>query len=501
MEGANFRSTTSNGFTASQLYSTASYKAKNLTGITLGGNDLTEWDFSGQNLTSSVFSSAILVNANFANANLTNSRLQASNLTGANITNAVINMTSFSDTTSKGFTATQLYSTANYNDKNLSGIDLGVNNLSDWDFSGQNLTGAFFSSSTLTNTNFGEANLSKATLSSSVLTGANLLDALVIGASFHGTVRRGFTASQLYSTASFKEKDLSEIVLSNNDLTGWDFSEQNLTGASLSSATLENVDFSNANLTNTSFTHSTLTGTDFSDATVNGASFGSTTSRGFTALQLYSTASYKNKELRGIILDSNNLSGWDFSGQNLAGAYFYLSTQTGTDFSFADLRGSSWEPDATTVTRNAIRPNGEIRGLELATGEVLVIRNLDLGITVTQGMAVGEDATLRFVLDGDVWGSTVFIADGVVPELSGVLELVFAEGVGTAALAGTTFRLFDWNSQLLPGQAFDDIITLPGIVWDTTNLYTTGEITLIPEPATLLLMALGGLALRRKQGR
>ena len=49
--GANFSDTTSRGFTQAQLASTASYQAKNLQGIGLGGNDLTGWDLSGQNLT------------------------------------------------------------------------------------------------------------------------------------------------------------------------------------------------------------------------------------------------------------------------------------------------------------------------------------------------------------------------------------------------------------------------------------------------------------------
>ena len=39
---------------------------------------------------------------------------------------------------------------------------------------------------------------------------------------------------------------------------------------------------------------------------------------GFTKEQLYSTASYQAKNLAGIGLYSNGLSGWDFSGQNLA---------------------------------------------------------------------------------------------------------------------------------------------------------------------------------------
>ena len=206
--------------------------------------------------------------------------------------------------------------------------------------------------------------------------------------------------------------------------------------------------------------------------------------------------------MRGIGLGENDLSGWDFSGQHLAGAYFGFSDLSDADFSFADLRKAEyWDPSATTVVRNAIRPDGEIRGLGLTAGEVLVIRNVDLGITVTEAMTLAEDATLRFVLDGDAWGSTVFLAEGVVPELGGVLELIFAEGVDIAALTGTTFKLFEWNDLLADGQTFDAIVTQPGLVWDTRSLYTTGEIRLIPEPCTAALVLLGGLAAVRRRAR
>ena len=87
-----------------------------------------------------------------------------------------------------------------------------------------------------------------------------------------------------------------------NDLSGWDFSGQNLTNADLCSSTLTNA--------------------DLSGATVTGADFGDTTSRGFTKEQLYSTASYQAKNLQGIGLGDNDLSGWDFSGQNLSNAFW-----------------------------------------------------------------------------------------------------------------------------------------------------------------------------------
>ena len=66
-----------------------------------------------------------------------------------------------------------------------------------------------------------------------------------------------------------------------NDLTGWNFAGQNL-DQRLTSA------------------NATLTGADFTGAEVRGASFYSTTDSGFTAAQLYSTASYQAGDLTGI---------------------------------------------------------------------------------------------------------------------------------------------------------------------------------------------------------
>ena len=59
--------------TAAQLYSTASYQAKNLPGIGLGGNNLKGWDLSGQNLQ----------DADFSGANLTGTILTGADLRGA----------------------------------------------------------------------------------------------------------------------------------------------------------------------------------------------------------------------------------------------------------------------------------------------------------------------------------------------------------------------------------------------------------------------------------
>jgi uncharacterized protein YjbI with pentapeptide repeats len=154
------------------------------------------------------------------------------------------------------------------------------------------LTGAYFRST----------NLRHAAFVNTILTNADLTDANVTGAIFWGA--KHFTKEQLYSTASYQSRNLQGIRLSSGvdhaDLSGWNFSGQDLTKADLGG--------------------STLTSADFTDAVVTGTYLYDTTSRGFTKEQLYATASYKARDLRGILLGSNDLSGWDFRGQNLTGA-------------------------------------------------------------------------------------------------------------------------------------------------------------------------------------
>ena len=56
----------------------------------------------------------------------------------------------------------------------------------------------------------------------------------------------GITLPQLYSTASYQQRNLRGIGLSGHDLTGGDFSGQDLTGADLGCSTLTNANFAGA---------------------------------------------------------------------------------------------------------------------------------------------------------------------------------------------------------------------------------------------------------------
>ena len=107
----------------------------------------------------------------------------------------------------------------------------------------------------LTGANFEASDLSIAHLGYSTLTNANLTGAVVRGADFSRSwngVGTGITEQQLYSTASYQEKNLQGIRLLDSDLTGWDFSAQNLTDANLNSSTLTNANLSGAHLTSAS---------------------------------------------------------------------------------------------------------------------------------------------------------------------------------------------------------------------------------------------------------
>ncbi|MEZ6119159.1 MAG: pentapeptide repeat-containing protein [Pirellulaceae bacterium] len=131
--------------------------------------------------------------------------------------------------------------------------------------------------------------LSNANLYNSTLADTDLSGATVTGADLSDTTSRGFTKEQLCPTASYREKNLQELSWPTMTYQGWDFRDQNLESAN--------------------FARSKLTNVNLSGTTVAGAKFARTSLRGFTKEQLYSTASYQAKNLAGIDLSENYLSG------------------------------------------------------------------------------------------------------------------------------------------------------------------------------------------------
>jgi hypothetical protein len=85
--------------------------------------------------------------------------------------------------------------------------------------------------------------------------------------------------------------------------------------------------------------------------------------------------------------------------------------------------------------------------------------------------------------------------------LGGALELTFSTHVDPRFQVGRTTQVFDWTGVSPVGRF---AIRSP-YVWDVTNLYATGEVTLIavPEPSTLVFggTAILSLAVCRRKRR
>ena len=434
INGASFNGV--NNFTEAQLKSTKSYQEKNLSGINLGYSlDLSGWDFNGQNLTSAYFYSSTLANADFTNANLTSARFDNTTLTNADFANATVKNTSFPD--GKGFTETQLKSTKSYQEKDLSGINLFHHDLSGWNFSGQNLTSSIFQKSTLTNTDFSNANLTSVNFITAILTDTN-----------------------------FTNANLTSARCDSATLTDMDFSNMTIKDGSFWGATLANVDFTNADLTSTSFDKATLTNVDFTNATLKKAGFEGTVSKGFTEAQLKSTKSYQEKDLTRIRLSHNDLSDWDFSGQNLQNSQFSYTTLSNVNFKQADLRGVNLTGiTGSPNTQNTIWTDGSIKDFAMeSVDDSLTIRAY---VPATSG---GAMINAKIVDDASISGGAVLtLEQGAVLEIASgktlsVLdnsEIIF--NVDAAASDATKILLGE-NSKLVFGSDSKIIVNLDGVI-------------------------------------
>ena len=465
---------------------------------------------TGANLSSVKIFWTSLVNVDASHTNLDNASLDACNLTGANLVESTWHKASIVDCNfSKAFLknadfqgAILLHSCEFTNalmcEVQLNKLALIICTMTGTDLSNANLAGTVFMGCDVTN---------------AVFTGST-----VLGTSFSAT---SLTKEQLYSTASYKEKNLSGISFNLVDLTGWDLSGQNLTGAA--------------------FFESNLSSVDFTDAIIEQAEFFDRLS----ASQLYSTASYKNKTLQGIIL-SADLSGGDFSKQNLQNARISSANLTGADFSQANLnyasfpnanfkianlsaanmmhaffegatfaganltgadaRGATVLDTTGAIVKNFVEVDGMVHGLDLSGGGKLVVRNyvceeeegrLPIAVKVQNVMTMGGSGVLDLVFDENPWNSTISFDAEIEVTLGGILKLEFEDGTDVSSLVGTTYHIFDWTGVGPKGK----FTVESDYAWNLDALYSTGEIILVPEPSGFVMGVMGLMGLitiRRK---
>ena len=332
--------------------------------------DLSGANFTNADLTGAEFGEVILTNANFTNANLSNVSLGASSeqLSGAVFTNAIIDNATFFE-----LEKTQLYSTISYKNKNLVGVELRNRNneIDGWDFNGQHLTDSqlsgnisntnfnnasiintTFDSDTIKNVDFIGANISNVNFSNVSIAGINFSNAIISDLSGGGYVDAIFCNSNIKGiSGSFSSADFSGSIIDqmhSSGVNGSNFANTSISNSSFrgsvnrtdfTNTTLDNVefsglvyqsDFTNATLNNVSF--KSLIETDLTDAIIENVTF--SIDENFEREWLYSTKSYKDKNLIGITLLGTashyiDLKGWDFEGQHLINAKLLYVTYIG----------------------------------------------------------------------------------------------------------------------------------------------------------------------------
>jgi uncharacterized protein YjbI with pentapeptide repeats len=508
----------------------ANLTGANLQGAFLYGANAIGTIFDGANLQDASFGLVLMDGGSLRNANLQGASLASTSLYEVNFEGAIITRTLFHF--AEWFTPEQLYSTASYQARDLQGVGLQGLDLSDWDFTDQNLELAVFA----------DANLSGA-----VFDGAN-----ITGASFSRST--GFTEGQLSSTASYQAGELHGLFFYQSDVSGWDFSGQDiqdvqflqavLVGTNFEGANLVNVYFDGATLTDAVFRNASLQYIDFYRATLDGADFtGATLTRvdlreanavgtlflnanlqradmengDFTGAN-FVNAVLRRADLTGADLTHASLIGADLQDAVLRNGNFQNADFLNADLARADARGAlsmNFEPAANR--QNFIQPDGVVKGWILTTGETQEITNYygadgqpeDFFITIDESFFMEPGATLRLVFDDEVWTSTIVFGSGTeVFLLGGTLELELNRITGADLGYGTVFHVFDWSHALSVVGHFDEIVLdgdYNGYFWDTSKLYTEGTIMLVPEPASAVMAALGLVGLqfgaRRRRSR
>jgi len=415
----------------------------NLSNANLSETTLHDADMTGANLAGANLSGAGLRGTKLVQADLTRA-----NLTGTNLSNAQLGDANFADARIESawlpnITPEQLHASADYQDRDLSGLTLGQLNstiagffnfaeqdltssilwswLEDADFTAANLTDARVH---VRNGNFSNATLRRANVAGdkSNFSNADLTDAsfnasggILTGSSIAGARITNISDEQLYSTRSYHNRSLEGIHFRGDanrglDMTGFDLVGQNLAGAHFLQTQLTNADFQNASL--------------------DGAHFFKVTD----LESIRSSRSWKTGDLAEMSFDNVDLSGWDFSGANLDGAVFHAVRFEETQFSGASLAATTFQ---NVEHLASIQDSASWRSGHLGS---LVFRDVDLSHWDIRNKNL-EHATF--------YSTNLQNADFSNSQLRGAMFLgLYSGGVNGADFSDTNLSATKWIGEL-----------------------------------------------------
>jgi T5SS/PEP-CTERM-associated repeat protein len=202
----------------------------------------------------------------------------------------------------------------------------------------------------------------------------------------------------------------------------------------------------------------------------------------------------------GTVTINGTGSEWTLSGSGTGGVTVGGSGTGSLNVSNGGLLVGS----ATVGTSGSLSGDGLISGTVTNSG--LVSPGNSPGIlTILGDYTQTNNGILQIELGGTTVGTEydqLLSGAGGAINLDGTLNIVSINSF--APTAGDSFQIFDFSTGI--NGSFETINTFnpgSGLAWDLENLYTTGEISVIPEPATaaafLGALALGLVLCRRKR--
>ncbi|MCE5327036.1 MAG: PEP-CTERM sorting domain-containing protein [Planctomycetaceae bacterium] len=189
------------------------------------------------------------------------------------------------------------------------------------------------------------------------------------------------------------------------------------------------------------------------------------------------------------------------AGALITGNGQVLVGSAGIDLGSTGDEGSLLGTGAGLVVYGDIRGNGSVVN-------TTVYGNVSVGHS--PGVMTMDDTTLSgsSILAMELGGTDQSLYDQVV--LPGLLTVQSGATLdvswydGFEGSLGDTFTLFSLAGGSISG-TFDVILPTfsdPGLNWNTSALYSSGTISVVPEPATMALLSIGGLLiLARRRGR
>ena len=348
-------------------------KSKTKQTVLLTKKDLSESDFSNQNLEDIDFFGSNLGGSDFSNSNLNNIDFQLADLRNVNFENAKLNNISFRQ---NDFHGTD-FSGVDFTNVDLVNIDLSNSNLENTIMKEKDFRSVFIHKANLSGADLSSSNFKSMLLRDVDLTNANLTGATLSSVDLSLIKNKSLAGADL-SFASLAYTDLTDVDLSESilfhtnfwkaDLSGQDFtviSNAATTGAIFTDANLSNTNFEGVNLSPVEFFTNTFKnkadqinlGTKDLVSNLFGNEFTADSQifliskevRGNDLIVSYlffnnfkntnlENANFKNTEMWYANFNSANLSNADLSGADLRNTFL-----GNTDLSNANLSGANLE--------------------------------------------------------------------------------------------------------------------------------------------------------------